>query len=126
MAWLSDTTGSPSSRFTRATVPYVLMNGTTVAANWTALTSGTLAHAVDLSETGAAPGHDQAWTHTLPNGAAGGAYANGHCENWTSSSAAPTPAGNTGWATSTGQSWTLFSNHTCSDNFRRLYCFQQR
>jgi hypothetical protein len=53
MAWLSDSTGSSSTRFTRATVPYKLVNGSTVASNWTALTSGTLAHAMDLTETGA-------------------------------------------------------------------------
>jgi hypothetical protein len=126
MAWLSDTTGSPSTRFTRATVPYVLVNGTTVAANWNALTSGTLAHNIDLSETGGPPGHTQAWTNTLPNGTAGGLNPAGHCENWTTSSAAPMPGGNTGIATSTAAIWTNFSNHQCSDDVRRLYCFQQR
>jgi hypothetical protein len=126
MAWLSDTTGSPSTRFTKATVPYVLVNGTTVAANWTALTSGTLAHAIDLSETGGPPGHTQVWSHTLLDGTAGGFQPEGHCENWTSSSPAPTPGGNTGLSTATTDSWTRFSNHTCSDDFRRLYCFQQR
>ncbi|MDQ2653143.1 MAG: DUF1554 domain-containing protein [Chloroflexota bacterium] len=126
MAWLSDTTGSPSTRFTQATVPYKLVDGTTVAANWAALTSGTLAHEINVSETGGSPGHDQVWSHTLTDGTAGGVNALGHCENWTSSSAAPTPGGNTGLGTQTGQSWTRFSNHTCNENFRRLYCFQQR
>lgn len=126
MAWLSDTTGSPSTRFTRATVPYVLVNGTTVAASWTALTSGTLAHEINLSETGGMPGHDQVWSHTLTDGTAGGPTASGHCENWTTSSALPSPGGNTGFANSTTQTWTTFSNHTCNEDFRRLYCFQQR
>lgn len=126
MAWLSDTTDSPSTRFTRATVPYTLVNGTIVAANWTALTSGTLAHAIDRTESGESVGGIQAWTHTRADGTAGGVNPAGHCVNWTSSNGDPSPAGNTGIATATDASWTRFSNHTCSDDFRRIYCFQQR
>src|SRR4051812_26024409 len=34
-AWLADTTGAPISRFVHSTGPYRLVNGTTIAANWT-------------------------------------------------------------------------------------------
>src|SRR4051794_402552 len=36
-AWLADTTGAPISRFVHSTGPYRLVNGTTIAANWTDL-----------------------------------------------------------------------------------------
>ena len=53
-AWLSTTaTGdNPASSFTQSTIPYVLRDNTQVAANWTALVSGTLDHAIDEDEHG--------------------------------------------------------------------------
>src|SRR5690242_2782849 len=39
-AWLSDTTASPSTRFTRSKKPYVLLDGTVIANNWADLTDG--------------------------------------------------------------------------------------
>ena len=51
MAWLSDSTASPSTRFTRSSVPYVLPDGTTVVANnWADLTHGTLQFPINLAE----------------------------------------------------------------------------
>ena len=51
MAWLSDSTASPSSRFTHSSVPYVLPDGTTVVANdWADLTGGTLQHLINMDE----------------------------------------------------------------------------
>src|SRR5262249_20523455 len=37
MAWLSDSTGSPSTRFTRATVPYLRLDGGKIADSWAGL-----------------------------------------------------------------------------------------
>jgi hypothetical protein len=50
-AWLSDDEGrSPASRFTRSSVPYVLINGTIIASNWQSLISGSIAEAITLTE----------------------------------------------------------------------------
>ena len=53
-AWLSTTApgDNPASSFTQSTIPYVLRDNTQVAANWTALVSGTLDHAIDEDENG--------------------------------------------------------------------------
>lgn len=52
LAWYSGDGVSPQSRFTRPTVPYVLVNGTVVANGWGDLTDGSLAHAINLTEAG--------------------------------------------------------------------------
>jgi hypothetical protein len=125
MAWLSDSSDSPNSRFVHATVPYVLVDGTITAANWAALTSGALAHGLERTETGDLAPAQNIWTNTLAGGTPGGAAADGHCEGWTTATASPVVQGNTGFATLTTESWTLWGNKGC-DNSWRLYCVQQR
>jgi hypothetical protein len=128
LAWLSDSAASPASRFTQATVPYILPGGEVVATSWADLTSGNpLRHAIDQVETGdevtgTGPSAFRAWTNTTGSGEAGGADPNGNCEDWTTDSAAPT--GNFGKTTSTTQ-WTAGEFQQCPAE-ARLYCFQQR
>jgi hypothetical protein len=56
LAWLSDSTGSPASRFPKDVGPYVLVDGTIVANNWIELTAdGRLFHPLDLTQTGGTP-----------------------------------------------------------------------
>ena len=126
-AWLSDANTSAASRFTKATVPYTLPSGEVVATSWADLTSGTLRHAIDQTESGEAvsgtnAGAFRAWTNTTGNGGAGGADPNGNCANWTSDEVLPT--GNFGKTTSTTQ-WTAGEFQQCPAS-ARLYCFQQR
>ena len=122
-AWLSDSTSSPSSRFVPSTGPYQLINGTTIAANFTDLVDGTLLAPINVTETGGGVGSSEVtWTHTLSTGNGGG-DADSHCANWSSS--APVAAGDYGHATQLGQEWTFVSEASCS-NFFHLYCFQQR
>lgn len=52
MAWLSDTTGSPFTRFVRSANAYTLPDNTTIASDWADLTSGTLANAINVDERG--------------------------------------------------------------------------
>jgi hypothetical protein len=66
-AWLSTDTSSPAERFSRDAGPYVLVDGTIVANNWSDLTSGILRHTIDLTETGARSPTDR-------NGCAGGVW----------------------------------------------------
>ena len=129
MAWLSDNTGSPSTRFTQSTTPYVLVDGTVIANNWADLTDSNLATQIDLTETGAAPpaaftgicGISQtAWSNTRPNGTI---LSNSlHCGNWTGT-------GSSAWGrwVNTDQTWTQWcSGGACTGAWlSNLYCFQQ-
>lgn len=121
LAWLSDSTSSPSTRFTRSTLPYVLPNGDTVADNYTDLTSGTLARPIDRVEFGLLfsdfPG---VWTGTNPDGTPTNGF--GDCLGWTSQSA--TVFGAFGMAEDTDPGWTAEGADACS-SFKHLYCFQQ-
>jgi len=126
-AWLSDATGSPSTRFTRSAVaPYVLVDGTVIAGNYTALTSGSLEHPIDQTETSGAPpiepifGHAAVWSGTSDSGTL---QWNDHtCSNWTSSDGAGkailgNPIASTYWSFAWGDS-------PCN-RMQPLYCFEQ-
>src|SRR5207245_9449153 len=65
MAWVSDSNSSPSARFSRATVPYRLLDGTRVAASYAALASGTLEHGIDRDQRGTVWPTREVWTATL-------------------------------------------------------------
>ena len=52
MAWLSTAQLGPAARMNHFPGPYRLVTGTLVANNWTDLTDGTLAHPIDLDESG--------------------------------------------------------------------------
>jgi cysteine-rich repeat protein len=128
-AWLSDLTGSPSTRFTMSAA-YYTVTGVKVADTWADLTDGTLDAAINVTESGvAAPLTPSAcsaptivWTNTLSTGAAWSPI--GSCTNWTSTSGQLT-AGNAG---ATNATWTVFcsggGSAGCS-NFFALYCFEQ-
>jgi hypothetical protein len=95
-AWLSDTTANAATRLTQADGNYVLLDGQVVAAGWTGLTSGTLQHAIDLTEkkttvpTGTVKcgGSQQipVWTGAPASGVN---IMNGSCSDWGSQSASP-------------------------------------
>jgi hypothetical protein len=127
MAWLSDSTASPSTRFpTKSASPYKLLNGVKIADNWADLTDGTLDEWIYVEDTGdhgkPGPGN-QTWTGTRSTGLASGA----HCNNWTSESSAVT--GTVGYqrhALDEDGSWSNWPSQmtTCGAD-RLLYCFQQ-
>jgi cysteine-rich repeat protein len=130
MAWLSDNTGSPSTRMTKAIVPYVLPNGVKVANNWTDLTDGGLIAAVNVTELKGAvpttgfcgPGEAPVWTNTNANGTQ--ANANNSCANWTGG------AGGSIWgfATRIDGGWTSWCSGGACINaafLAPIYCVQQ-
>lgn len=89
-AWLSDSTTSAASRLSHATVPYVLVNGTIIAMNWTELTSGSLRAPIGLTEFVESPPtvtHPQwcdrtiVWTNTRDDGHL--PEKNYACRDWT-------------------------------------------
>ena len=130
MAWLSDATGSPSTRMTKATVPYVRPDGMKVANNWTDLTDNSLIMAVNMTETkGAVPigntscaggGFKTVWTNTTPAGLANN-NALYSCTNWTSVN------GSSAWgkADDANTNWSQWcTGGVCSWN-SPIYCVQQ-
>ena len=62
-AWLSDSETDARDRLTHATVPYRLVDGTTVADDFTDLTDGSLDAPINRTENGTAVG-DRPWTGT--------------------------------------------------------------
>jgi hypothetical protein len=125
-AWLSTTTEGPNTRFVHATVPYVLVDGTQVADNWTDLTDGTLHFPIGLTASGGTPVEDWVWTNTHTDGTpanAGGADPDSDsCREWTS--AAPWHSAVGGWSPAILMNWTYSAGLVCSQEYR-LYCFQQ-
>ena len=84
-AWVSDESGSVTTRMTQATVPYRLLDGSTIARDWPELASGALLHAINVREDATTlSGGVEVWTGTLPNGARATFY----CSNWTTTSGA--------------------------------------
>jgi len=68
MAWLSDGTDSPDTRFTKSSHPYVLPNGKKIAENYTDLTDGSILQAINIDPTGQSVGYQLFWTGTNPDG----------------------------------------------------------
>lgn len=134
MAWLSDGTGSPSTRFplrgNNAAGTYVLVgtNWSVVAANWSDLTArstcvvGTqgacLTTGIANTEMGTRIQSDAStWTNTT----IGGTSAAGNvCENWTSNFGSAL----SGTASAPDAIWTEREPFGCVSQLR-LYCFQQ-
>jgi hypothetical protein len=127
-AWLSDSTGSPATRFRRSSGPYVRLDGEVVANDWADLTDGSL-----LTGPGQLPygprGYlivsDPVWTNTLPDGQSAGGPS---CQDW--QSALPADMGLTGVSVTfpMGPSWTYFTPPSaahCDNAISKLYCFQQ-
>ncbi len=89
-AWLSDLTGSPSTRFTQSSTPYFLLNGTVIADDWADLTDGELNAPIHVYEDGTVrpiveDSLETVWSGTDESGAlntAGGFPF--YCSNWTS------------------------------------------
>jgi hypothetical protein len=123
-AWLSTSASSPAtdSTFTKASGPYRLVNGTQIAADWDDLIDGTpLAVPINVTESGGSSGNHFVWTHTRPDGTAGG-VSNADCGGWMSNDgSADGDAGNT----VVTSRWTVSTSAACSYSEALLYCFQQ-
>ena len=124
MAWLSDGTNSPNTRFNRSSQPYVLPNGKKVAENYDDLIDGSILNAINLGPHGKPVGYQPYWTGTNPDGttASDGDY-NGICGGWAEES----PAGKYGMNGHTGKTstfWTTEKGYPCRRTLK-LACFQQ-
>jgi hypothetical protein len=126
-AWLSDATGSPSSRFrcTEASCSgqgYQRVDETPIASDWSTLTDGTLEFAISVTEMNAflRPNDGGVWTNTLITGEAGPFPV--HCTNW---SVGNSGIGYTGLATAFDALWTDTNGGVACGAPFHLYCFQQ-
>jgi len=120
-AWLSSSTSSAASRFSHSLLPYELLDGTLVAGNWTALTSGTLAHAIDLDENMVVENSLGVWTGTLKDGSSSGVKTD-TCDDWTTASYSW--FGFYGFSNHTDSGWSLANNDNCGAKYS-LYCIEQ-
>lgn len=124
-AWLSDSTGSPLTRFIQSPGQYVFADGITVVANnWDDLIDGTLNERIFLNEVGelivTAP--NVCWTNTNTDGTVRDASFD--CNDWSSSSSSDSSF--VGDTFENNARWTISSSVTtaCAAPLR-LYCFQQ-
>ncbi len=134
LAWLSDDTDSPSTRFAQSTGPYARVDGVVIANDWADLTDGALQAPIRVDQNGntvfpmppvVVP--LAAWTGTFATGLPVDAMGPGPtCENWTMSAGAPHffGIGQVGNTQSTSTAWSDATSLRCSDR-GRLYCFEQ-
>ena len=120
--WLSDTTGSPNTRFFQNPGPYVRIDNQLLAVDYEDLTDGVLVAPINVTETGDAvlgPSGIRVWTGTSPSGnRQDGAL----CNEWSSSSMAY--RGAQGRTDSSSSTWSYSGAATCNKE-RRLYCMEQ-
>jgi len=138
-AWLSDATSSPATRFTHSAGNYIEVDGTVLAADWSSITSGVMAH-IDHDETGnvatvaASGGTGQGgvllfgdcgvWSNTKTNGTeflplSGGPATAISCNDWSDSS-----GNRTGEISSFSIIQFLCGTAGC-DTLHPFYCFEQ-
>ena len=130
LAWLSTSSTDPATRFTQSTVPYVLVDGTQVAASWTQFVNDqTIDNAISLTEAGEAPptttalpacaGSNKVWTGTNWDGTAMAST----CSDWSDVSSTQ---GLTGRYISTSLGhWSAQCETLPCAGEAVLYCFQQ-
>ncbi len=119
LAWMSDSTSSPDTRFTKFTGDYILVDNTVIANNWTDLTDGDIDSAINVTETGASL-NNSVWTATSTDGTL--EHPSFHCSNWTNNTGSTRAMMGIGSASSA--SWTNDSRERCFE-LASLYCFEQ-
>ncbi len=133
MAWLSDGTTSPSTRFplagSTAAGPYALVGEpfTTIADDWTGLTTCTKAPGTNCldnllvrTETGALQYEEIVFTGTNADGGSSSRT----CDGWTATSGQSQSGANSYWDAAWTSACTVCSC-TSDPAGGRIYCFQQ-
>ncbi len=122
LAWLSDGTDSPDTRYTKSSHPYVLPDGTKIAEDFTDLTDGSILHKINSDPTGKALGLHLFWTGTKSDGTTSQNLVT--CDGWTSPPGAGF-RGRVGSTVKTSTTWSAQSQRRCGSYSLRLACFQQ-
>jgi hypothetical protein len=124
-AWISDSQTGPASRFVPSQYPYVLVNGSWVADDWTDLTDGFLESGISVTATGTyAAGYT--WTNTLADGDPHNWMGDpqlDNCLDWTIGG--DEAGGQTGIVGVTDPWWTFDIGSVACSRLYRLYCMQQ-
>ena len=122
LAWLSDGTDSPDTRFTKSSHPYILPGGTKIAQDYVDLTDGSLLHPINVEPTGRRLGLEYIWTGTNSDGTTAPVHLT--CNRWTAD-----PLVNfNGKGGRTNRVDKLWSDRVARVSCRRrhkLWCFQQ-
>ncbi|UCH80957.1 MAG: hypothetical protein JSW20_14660 [Nitrospiraceae bacterium] len=125
MAWLSDSSGnSPSTRFAKSDVPYILVDRTAIALDWDDLTDKSLLHTIDLTEQGNYVDIASVWGSRW-DGTSGSTAPTDFCLDYTYSqyTFGDIIAG-VGMNNKTDWYWSGGGIGTCDATYH-LYCFQQ-
>ncbi|MDH3626612.1 MAG: DUF1554 domain-containing protein [Acidobacteriota bacterium] len=120
-AWLSDGVSGPGTSFSQSTDPYVRVDGTVIANNWAALTSGNLLAPINLDESGSVvpdSALERVWSGTLIDGTPGP----DHCNGWTDKDSSTDGGMGNPW--SMNADWTDLSTYSCAIPLH-FYCFEQ-
>jgi hypothetical protein len=119
-AWLSQSGSSAQSRLDHGTLPYQLLDGRQIAADWSDLTDGTLAHPIDVDETGTpVAGTWEVWTGTNPSGATN-SYT---CSGWQSATGEALAI--IGLTNTADDGWTVQYQQFCDRTNVHFYCIEQ-
>ncbi len=121
LAWLSDGTDGPDTRFTKSSHPYVLPDGTKIAEDFTDLTDGSLIQNINIDPTGKALGMQLFWTGTKSDGTTSQLFVT--CAGWTGDTW-PGANGRVGSTIQTSTLWSSFQRDRCKRS-HKLACFQQ-
>ncbi len=121
-AWISTSTVDARDRVEHHTGRYVLVNGLIVAENWDEFASEVHQNPINVTEQSQTLVVD-VWTGTRPDGTR--VPAQGHCQDWTSSSALENAYA--GDSTFSDESWTLnqLINPIGCVSAAALYCIEQ-
>ena len=119
-AWLSVTGTDANTRIGASTQPYQLLDGTAVAVNSAAFSSGALVAPVNRDETGSLVAPGDVWTNTNPDGTLNAA---GACGDFTSNAHASSPVPVAGSCGAADTTWTDNNTLFC-DGTARLYCLE--
>jgi hypothetical protein len=130
-AWISDDTGSPSTRFSQSSGPYILVDGSPVADNWSALIGGPLKSTIHLTEKGGAPpaattnviccpSGEFVWSNTKPQGAVYSVAAS--CDRWSNAAAM---TGSMFGATGDATAWSYLCSGDGCGGLAPVFCFEQ-
>lgn len=125
LAWMSDSKQSPSTRFTKARVPYVLPSGVKIADDWEDLIRGSLDHEIDVTANGGSFPDHYVYTNTDIHGRAEFADPSKICDDWTSdTNRNKVPAGNSRVRDVTWSFDVMVECGTAQPTYG-LYCFEQ-
>jgi hypothetical protein len=122
MAWLSDGTDSPNSRFTKSSHPYVLPDGTKIAENYTDLTDGSILHEINIDPIGEPTGWQSFWSSTNSDGTSSQKFLT--CVGWTWTDTSTYSHAMLGHTGKKSNLWSHNTREKCRPSYR-LACFQQ-